>query len=127
MGNQPGGHNFKVALIVLENDEVIDLENPGDVMIGRLSQNQGKNDNDGAEAQYAEIDLSSYQAYETGVSRRHALLTVKSEHVTLTDMGSTNGTRLNGNLLPALMPQELHHEDILTLGKLKVQILITPT
>jgi pSer/pThr/pTyr-binding forkhead associated (FHA) protein len=126
MDKQIGQHTFRVSLIVMETDEVINLDRPGDFIIGRLSQNPNKEDSDDRQAEDTEIDLSSYQAYETGVSRRHAALTIRSENVTLTDLGSTNGTRINGNMIPALSPQELHNEDIITLGKLKVQILMMP-
>jgi pSer/pThr/pTyr-binding forkhead associated (FHA) protein len=127
MGNQLGLHDIRVSLLVLENGEIINLDSPGDFVIGRLSQNPVTNGGDGDATEYTEIDLSSFQAYETGVSRRHASLTIRSEGISLTDLGSTNGTRLNGNIIPALTPQEVHNEDIITLGKLKVQILLLPT
>jgi hypothetical protein len=127
MDNPSGQPLFRTSLVILENDEVINLDSPGDYVLGRPSQHPGKNDSHRSEAEIIEIDLSSYQAYETGVSRRHAALTVRSDGVTLTDLGSTNRTRLNGNIIPPLTPQVLHHEDIITLGKFKVQILMALT
>jgi pSer/pThr/pTyr-binding forkhead associated (FHA) protein len=127
MDHRLGLHIYRVSLIVLENGRIINLEGPGEYIIGRLSQNTTRGDRDDSERAATEIDLSLFQAYETGVSRRHASLTIKSESVLLTDLDSTNGTRLNGNVIPAMTPQELRHEDIVTLGKLKIQILIIPT
>jgi len=49
------------------------------------------------------------------VSRRHARLEVGNEGVHVEDLGSHNGTRRNGELLPKGRPQPLHAGDVLTL------------
>jgi pSer/pThr/pTyr-binding forkhead associated (FHA) protein len=50
----------------------------------------------------------------TGVSRRHATIHISGGGVTLEDLGSKNGTWLNGERLFA--PAELHDGDRIRLG-----------
>jgi pSer/pThr/pTyr-binding forkhead associated (FHA) protein len=71
-----------------------------------------------------DLDLTGYQAYEGGVSRLHATLKIEKVGITVTDLGSANGTRLNGKKIPPHTPQPLENGDILALGKFKVQVLI---
>jgi pSer/pThr/pTyr-binding forkhead associated (FHA) protein len=59
-----------------------------------------------------------------GVSRLHASVRLDGQQVLVTDLGSVNGTRLNGQKIPPHKPCALSHGDILTLGKLKLQILL---
>jgi pSer/pThr/pTyr-binding forkhead associated (FHA) protein len=40
------------------------------------------------------------------------------------DLGSANGTYINGKRLAANVEQVLNHGDIVALGKLKMQVLI---
>ena len=70
------------------------------------------------------ISAPSYKAYEGGVSRLHATIKIDREQVTITDLGSANGTRINGKKIAAHQPYSLNDEDILSLGKFKAQILI---
>jgi VWFA-related protein len=58
----------------------------------------------------------SVRASDSQVSRRHALLTVEAGAVTLTDLGSTNGTRLNGALCQSGMKQPVYTGDTIDLG-----------
>jgi CheY-like chemotaxis protein len=69
-----------------------------------------------------EIDLTPYNAGPLGVSRRHAMIVVKDNHLMLKDMGSTNGTRLNDSILEPLKEYRLHHGDQLMLGQLHLQL-----
>ncbi|MDC0739738.1 FHA domain-containing protein [Polyangium mundeleinium] len=48
------------------------------------------------------------------VSRRHALLTVRGDSVTIEDLGSRNGVSLNGTKIEG--PQKLSHGDHITIG-----------
>lgn len=49
------------------------------------------------------------------VSRRHARFFVKDENVFVEDLGSTNGTFLNGERISS--PQQLRNGDVITLGE----------
>ena len=86
--------------------------------IGRLASGQ---------AVVPDIDLTPYQAYEHGVSRLHATLRTDARgKLTITDMGSSNGTRVNGIKILPNTPHPLQHGDMIALGKLIMQILIHP-
>ena len=55
---------------------------------------------------------------DDGVSHRHALLTRGDDgSLTLRDIGSANGTRLNGADVPPLVDTVLHDGDQITLGR----------
>jgi pSer/pThr/pTyr-binding forkhead associated (FHA) protein len=71
-----------------------------------------------------EIDLSKYNAYERGVSRLHAVVSIKDKQVNITDLGSANGTWLNGVRLPPHTAHRLKDGDRITLGKFKIQAAI---
>jgi pSer/pThr/pTyr-binding forkhead associated (FHA) protein len=114
----------KVSIKILDDGVEILLEQ-GEYILGRTTQDRTQGSNSASiPSGHTDIDLSPYQAYEAGVSRHHASLFVGFDAVTLTDLGSTNGTRLNGVTIQAFTPEELGNEDIITLSKLKIQIFI---
>jgi hypothetical protein len=69
------------------------------------------------------LDLSAYDAYNRGVSARHAALQRAGDRLFLRDLGSTNGTYLNGERLAPYQPKALRHGDEIHLGQLKMRIL----
>lgn len=69
-----------------------------------------------------EIDLAPYGALELGVSRRHAKIEFNSSQLALIDIGSSNGTFVNGVHLPENMPRILAEGDELRFGKLVARI-----
>lgn len=67
------------------------------------------------------LDLSGYQAYSLGVSRQHVRIHYQnSESYMVEDLGSSNGTWLNGNRLEANKPHALHRGDHVQLGELMI-------
>ncbi|HEX3053881.1 MAG TPA: FHA domain-containing protein [Aggregatilineaceae bacterium] len=66
------------------------------------------------------INLTAFGGEEQGVSRRHARLLRDNKALYLMDLNSTNGTRLNGEVLPAAVEKRLRDGDEITLGKLKL-------
>ena len=52
-------------------------------------------------------------AADPAMSRRHCVITSEEERVLIRDLGSRNGTRVNGSLI---QQRELHHQDYLCLG-----------
>lgn len=66
------------------------------------------------------IDLSQYHAFSLGVSRQHALIGYSENGYTIEDLGSSNGTWLNGNRLTARQPYPLRSGDHVQLGELLI-------
>ena len=74
------------------------------------------------EAANIDINLMPYKAVEKGVSRRHLTLELVQETVSLTDLGSTNGTFLNGQKLQPFQRRIVRDGDEIRLGKLSIRI-----
>jgi len=91
------------------------LEGGQEFTLGRVS---------GTQPILPDVDLSPYGAYEGGVSRLHATISLAKEGITIMDLGSANGTRVNGKKIPPHQPMPLQHGDMISLGSFKVQILI---
>jgi len=104
-----------VFLRILETGQTIPLDDGEEFTLGRIS---------GSQPILPDIDLTPYKAYEGGVSRLHATIKIERDQVTITDLGSANGTRINSKKIAAHQPYSLNDEDILSLGKFKAQILI---
>jgi hypothetical protein len=71
---------------------------------------------------YPEVELSDDLAMEQGVSREHVCISKRNSAVTVEDLGSTNGTLLNGVRLAPYLPEFLHDGDQLQLGKLLIEV-----
>jgi hypothetical protein len=65
-----------------------------------------------------DIDLSTYAAYQMGVSRAHAYIERADGHLKLHDLNSRNGTFVNGQRISPEEPQLLHNGDEVRLGKI---------
>ncbi|MAS34653.1 MAG: hypothetical protein CL610_11645 [Anaerolineaceae bacterium] len=70
-----------------------------------------------------DIDLSHLGAAERGVSRKHARLHLQDDHLYITDLNSSNGSRLNNERLYPYTPVQLRSGDEVVLGRLAIQIL----
>lgn len=104
-----------VSLKLSISDSGRDVELPltKEVNIGRL---------DPASASFPDIDLTSDGGLEKGVSRRHAKITRRGSEVFIEDLGSINGTLLNGKKLTPYLPQALKNNDELQLGNLVLRV-----
>ncbi len=69
-----------------------------------------------------EVDLTSFDAFAKGVSRKHALITIKDQRLMVRDLNSTNGTRLNNVLCKPGEEYRLRHGNELMLGTLRIQV-----
>lgn len=83
------------------------------MMIGRADDNNNLT---------PEIDLTAYDAYAKGVSRQHALLQARDNRITLQDLGSANGSYINGRGLEKGKAFRIREGDIVAIGKLELQI-----
>ncbi len=73
------------------------------------------------------IDLTPYNAHQHGVSRSHCLLRRRDKRLVVTDLGSTNGTYLNGELLLPHRDYVLADGDHLVLGSLHLIVFFNAT
>lgn len=103
------------SLHLLDTGQVIPLSVKNEFTLGRVSEGQPI---------MPDIDLSQYQAYAAGVSRLHAVIKRDSDCMIYMDLGSANGSFINGKRLLPNDEQTLKHGDIVALGKLKIQILL---
>lgn len=69
-----------------------------------------------------EVDMTPYAGYRMGVSRRHASLRLKDNQLNLWDLGSSNGTFLNGNRLTPHRPYPVRDGDEVRLGQMILRI-----
>ncbi|NJN44714.1 MAG: FHA domain-containing protein [Anaerolineae bacterium] len=72
-----------------------------------------------------DLDLSPYNGLKQGVSRLHASIQIGDhQKVSLVDLGSTNGSWVNGIRVEPHIPVTLNNGDVIALGKLVLQALI---
>jgi pSer/pThr/pTyr-binding forkhead associated (FHA) protein len=69
-----------------------------------------------------DIDLTPYGAFEKGVSRIHAAFVRHESSVTILDLGSANGTSVNGKRLPSNQPRVLQDGDEIMFGELGARV-----
>jgi len=74
------------------------------------------------EESHPDLDLTPYDAVKLGVSRQHVRLTQKIATIMVEDLGSRNGTFLNGERLIPKQPRVLRNEDELRLGHMVLRI-----
>ncbi len=71
---------------------------------------------------FPEIDLTEDGGLEKGVSRRHARILKREGTVVVEDLGSINGTFINGKRLAPYLPEVLSDGDSLQLGRLLIDV-----
>ncbi len=71
-----------------------------------------------------DLDLGRFKAAEHGISRIHATLECNEFGVYLMDLGSRNGTYVNGQALAAFSPCYLTDGDMLRFGKMTVTLAL---
>ena len=107
--------NSWISLHLMDSGKILPLASRNEFTLGRLSEGQPI---------MPDIDLTPYQAYASGVSRLHAVVKREDTRVAVMDLGSSNGTYVNGRRLNPHTEESLSHGDIVALGKLKIQILL---
>lgn len=80
---------------------------------------------DDASDYHPDIDLSAFEARERGVSRRHAALVQFKGSLHVVDLGSVNGTFINGKRLAPETPFPISPGDEMRLGTLDLILLRT--
>jgi len=72
-----------------------------------------------------DIDVTPFNGRDKGVSRRHAEFILSDGQLYVRDLGSTNGTRLNGRLLQPQRTYRLSEGDLLQLGNLYMVVKLS--
>lgn len=107
------GEDAVIILRIRDVPDPIKLEHATQVILGRA---------DSTSTSKPDVDLTPYNALEKGVSRTHAAIRRSDDNLTLTDLGSANGTHLNGQRLIPEQPRLLRDGDEIRLGKLVAHI-----
>jgi hypothetical protein len=102
-----------IVIRIRDRTEPISLRPRDEILLGR---------SDAPSSLAPDLDLSPFGAAEQGVSRRHALIRRGENTLTLIDLGSTNGTHLNGQRLTPNQPRVLRDGDEIRMGRLVFHI-----
>jgi hypothetical protein len=105
-----------ITLHLLDTGDILPISERSEFTLGRLSENQPIE---------PDIDLTPFKAFDNGVSRLHAVIRRNQGNAVLVDLGSSNGTYVNGLRIMPNIEQPLRHGDIVALGKLKMQIVLS--
>lgn len=103
-------------LHLIDSGQLILLSERKEYSLGRINEGQPVS---------PDIDLGPYRAFENGVSRIHATIKRIDNHAVIADQGSSNGTFVNGVRLKPQVETPLKNGDLIALGKLKFQILLS--
>jgi pSer/pThr/pTyr-binding forkhead associated (FHA) protein len=68
------------------------------------------------------LDLTLYRGKEFGVSRVHAELYFEDNHAFLLELGSSNGTQVNGRRVQVGIPRQIRDGDEIALSKLLIRV-----
>jgi pSer/pThr/pTyr-binding forkhead associated (FHA) protein len=109
----PAPDGPKITLQIMNSGRRINLDIGDDLLIGRK---------DNARGIFPDVDLGLDGGYDAGVSRRHAILAHKQNTYTVEDLGSSNGTFVNGRRLAPQTPTTLEHGDELKCGTLLIRV-----
>ncbi|MBE9508467.1 MAG: FHA domain-containing protein [Chloroflexi bacterium] len=104
-----------LRLVVLSTDRQIQLPSTPEVQVGRL---------DAAHGIFPDLDLTSDGGLEGGVSRRHCKIHQRGSAFLVEDVGSANGTFLNGQRLTPYLPHVLKDEDDLQVGRIRLRVVL---
>lgn len=98
-----------MALVVLNSGRRISLDASQDLLVGRKDNQRGI---------YPDVDLGLDGGYDAGVSRRHAIITLRGGSYVLEDLSSANGTFINGRRLQPQSSAPISSGDELKFGTL---------
>ena len=128
---QPEEESEPEAEAVADSEEEPEAEvagdeaEPSEEVVGRLVAKDGSTSLDLAPGEYkigrreGENDIVVADSYCSG---RHAELIVEHDKLTVTDLGSTNGTQVNGVALQPNSPQEIKSGDVLLIGRTEFEL-----
>lgn len=112
-GSATVGRTMSILFHISESSEPVVLSPTKRITLGRADSNNENN---------PDVDLVPYGALEKGVSRQHAAIELNEDTLLLFDVGSSNGTYLNGQRLLPNQPRVLRDGDEVRLGKLVAHV-----
>jgi pSer/pThr/pTyr-binding forkhead associated (FHA) protein len=98
---------------MIETGEAFHVPVRSAITIGRSDQEQNVR---------PDVDLTPHGGYQKGVSRRHAIIMVRDDHLVLRGLSTTNGTWVNGVLLATSEEIPLNDGDELMIGRLPLLV-----
>lgn len=109
--------NKSFILYYPDAEEVISIPEQDEFTIGRFVDGQ---------VITPDVDLNPFEAYDKGVSRLHATIRIdnEKEKIYVIDLGSANGSSVNGYEIPANSEVPLNHGDVLSLGKFSMRVIL---
>ena len=105
--------DYVIILHVEAYDDPVPLRVLDHVVLGR---------EEGSDDVATYINLEPYGALNAGVSRRHAQFSRREDELLVRDLGSTNGTFLNGQRLIDARDYSVHDGDELVVGRLSLRV-----
>lgn len=105
--------NLLVYIRDVEQPFVFDANEVEELVLGRFDPDTNTS---------PDIDLQEFGGADKGVSRQHAMIMRREGSLNIMDVGSYNGTYLNGQRLVAHQPRILRDGDDLRLGHLVLHI-----
>jgi len=102
-----------LVLQVLTSGRRVVIRPDQEVLVGRLDVGRGI---------FPQVDLTPDGGLEGGVSRRHARIFFQNDRFYIEDLGSTNGTYVNGVRLEPYSPRPLGDGDELRLGQIAIRV-----
>jgi hypothetical protein len=102
-----------VVLEMVDSRQKICVPTQGHITLGRADQTAGWQPT---------VDLTPYGAKEMGVSRMHADLYFENDQAFVLELGSSNGTRVNGKTVLMGAAQHLRDGDEIALGGMAMHI-----
>lgn len=104
-------------LYYIDGEEVINLPDQDVFTIGRYVEGQ---------VITPDVDLNQFEAFDMGVSRLHATIRIDEtkNKISVIDLGSANGSSVNGYEIPANSEVPLNHGDVLSLGKFNLKVIL---
>jgi hypothetical protein len=107
------GKSAKLAIHIKTRSEPVHIEVQDRFVIGRVHPRSEEK---------PDLDLNKYGGFFHGVSRQHAAILKDENLLQVEDLGSTNGTYLNGTRLLPHQPRMLRDGDELCLGHLILRV-----
>lgn len=111
----PGASEFATGtrLEIRIDDHRMVFQVKRELLVGRLVE---------GDSTPVDVDLSPQGAYQSGVSRRHAVIRYHDGALSIEDLRSTNGTRINGSQLTPEREYRLRDGDEIEFARVRTSI-----